>query len=797
MKGKRRLSERLTAFLIAFAMIAGMAMEPVSVSALPEELVTAQSAVQQEKTQETQPEAVPPVDNGEVTTLEVVPPVDTGKDEEVKPPTPAVTEVSISGRVICNSLPVQDVSVSLGENSVLTDINGNYSYKVGVNQNYEITFQKEGFINKKITVTAAEKDIAVEDTVIDLAEITLDKSEVNVSVDASEAVTVINPVSYATYEWQSGNAGIASVIEGTISGVNKGETTIKVIMHTVYGDKYTEVPVKVETAVSGLKVWVEGYDPNQKVSVGDTINITATVEHGAGSVEFFIGNSYEQEKSIGNANIEKGKAAINCKLDAGGMNSIRAKFTPVSTENYTSEEASCNIDVLRKDKQIAFGNLEYDEAGTGRLKQKDVIYGDESFLVELAADSQNDGEYTIQVANGGTEYLNTGSFNEGKAVVNILKASQGNVAELVITRNETRLLNKCEVILPVKIAKRVIELDRESVVEATKVYDKNFTIDTDAFHDAGQEYEINIKKIKFNNTVQSDTIEIQRLIGTIPESVKDAQEDDYKTKLSVKSGNIVLDSEITNNYEIDYGKSNKLEISAQVKINRRNIKLKVGNATRQYGRKSEDGRVSAEVVQAEKMSETEGLLGGESVVFPETLDRSEVTAGIGIHKVIDIIRPEDKKASGNGDPGKNYKFDYTSVELGELEIVSESIKQDEIDKYIDFRSTVLADGKQWIKAEGVSLIINVTNEKRSFYNQVLLKGINGKEVDNVNLSDDKGFVFDEMPGISEIQVNSLTLSLIDGNRPKETESETFEVVYTVMEMHQKWKSVMCRRVQHR
>ena len=775
MKGKRRLLERLTAFLIAFAMIAGMVMEPVSVSALPEELVTAQSAAQQDEPQQTQPEAAPPVDNGETTTPEVVPPVNTGKEEEVEPPTPAVTEVMISGRVICNSIPVPDVSVSLGENTVLTDINGNYSYKVGVNQNYEITFQKEGFINKKIAVTAAEKDVAVGDTIINLAEITLDKSVVNVSVDASEAVTVLNPVSYAAYEWQSGDANIASVAGGTISGLNKGETTVKVIMRTDYGEKYAEVPVKVETAVSGLKVWVAGYDPNQKVSVGETINIIAAVEHGAGSVEFFIGNTYEQEKSIGSANIENGKAAISCKLDAGGINSIKAKFTPVSTENYTSEEASCNIDVLRKNKQITFGNLEYDETGTGRLKQKDVIYGDESFLVELTADSQTDGEYTIQVANGGTECLGTGSFNEGKAVVDILKASQGNVVELVITRNETRLLNKCEVILPVKIAKRVIELDGESVVEATKVYDKSFTIDTDVFHDAEQGYEINIKKIKFKNTVQKDTIEIQGLIGTIPESVKDAQEDAYETKLSVKSGNIVLDSKSTINYEIDYGESDKLEVSARVKINRRNIKLKVGNATRQYGRKSEDGRINAEVVQAEGMSQTEGLLKGESVVFPETLDRSEVTAGIGIHKVIDIIRPEDKKASGNGDPGKNYKFDYTSVELGNLQIVSESIKQDEIDKYIDFKSTISADGKQWIKAEGVSLIVSVTNKKRIFYNQVLLKGINGKAVENVNLSDDKGFVFDEMPGGCEIQVNSLTLSLIDGNRPKETESETFEV----------------------
>lgn len=50
MKGKRRLSERLTAFLIAFAMIAGMVMEPVSVSAAKDDEVIPPAPVEENYT---------------------------------------------------------------------------------------------------------------------------------------------------------------------------------------------------------------------------------------------------------------------------------------------------------------------------------------------------------------------------------------------------------------------------------------------------------------------------------------------------------------------------------------------------------------------------------------------------------------------------------------------------------------------------------------------------------------------------------------------------------------------------
>lgn len=187
MKGKRRLSERLTAFLIAFAMTAGMVMEPVSVSALPEELVGAQSMAQAsaEDSQQTPPETQEP-------------PIDAGDSGDVIPPAPSVTKIVVNGQVLCGETAVEGARISIGESIVTTNTEGVFSCEVGANQNYEVVIEKEGFERKVVSLTAGEENINLVGIQINLFSIYASIDPTNtetVSTTSSTTAVFRNPLS--------------------------------------------------------------------------------------------------------------------------------------------------------------------------------------------------------------------------------------------------------------------------------------------------------------------------------------------------------------------------------------------------------------------------------------------------------------------------------------------------------------------------------------------------------------------------------------------------------------------------
>lgn len=270
MKGKRRLSERLTAFLIAFAMTAGMVMEPVSVSALPEELVGAQSMAQAsaEDSQQTPPETQEP-------------PIDAGDSGDVIPPAPSVTKIVVNGQVLCGETAVEGARISIGESIVTTNTEGVFSCEVGANQNYEAVIEKEGFERKVVSLTAGEENINLVGIQIVLADIVLDKEGVSVAVDSSDRVNVINPVSYASYSWTISDETVATVTEGIVTGVKSGNTAGTVTMNTPYGAKQKEFTVGVDIAAPDMTFSV---DPLSGVNI-EKVVLTAQITFGTGTVK--------------------------------------------------------------------------------------------------------------------------------------------------------------------------------------------------------------------------------------------------------------------------------------------------------------------------------------------------------------------------------------------------------------------------------------------------------------------------------------------------------------------------------
>ena len=190
MRGKRKLRERLMAFVTAFAMIAGMVMEPVNVSALPEELVGAQSVAQ---TAADESQQIPAETEK--------PPADSGDGNEVTTPVPSVTKIVVSGQVLCGENAVDGAKISIGESVVYTTTDGTFSCEVGADQSYAVKIEKEGFKTKEFSVTAEEGNINLDSSQLELADIVLDKESVSAAVDSSDNITIVNRVSYASYSW--------------------------------------------------------------------------------------------------------------------------------------------------------------------------------------------------------------------------------------------------------------------------------------------------------------------------------------------------------------------------------------------------------------------------------------------------------------------------------------------------------------------------------------------------------------------------------------------------------------------
>lgn len=681
MKGKRRLSERLTAFLIAFAMTAGMVMEPVSVSALPEELVGAQSMAQAsaEDSQQTPPETQEP-------------PIDAGDSGDVIPPAPSVTKIVVNGQVLCGETAVEGARISIGESIVTTNTEGVFSCEVGANQNYEVVIEKEGFERKVVSLTAGEENINLVGIQIVLADIVLDKEGVSVAVDSSDRVNVINPVSYASYSWTISDETVATVTEGIVTGVKSGNTAGTVTMNTPYGAKQKEFTVGVDIAAPDMTFSV---DPLSGVNI-EKVVLTAQITFGTGTVKFYCDSDL-----IGEVPVENNVAQMSYAPSNGNH---------VFKAEYTGEEGKYAV-VSKTGNANYKGSQEIDFAANVPEK---VVYGDEfniSIDKEAFKGKAENPVYTIAVEG---QCLKINENNGYSATIEAVKAGE---EKIIVTRQETESWTQATEIINVQIGAKTVYVDKDNsklVVEKTYDMERAYNLTV-----RDNTSELVFKDAKNTVNLKVKNIQIQMI-------QEEAGEYKAEENTTVTVSDITLQDADADNYKILWPDGPKT-IRADITIKPRGIDLEVvskdelntnGYVTRQYGKAGGpfmNGREEAKLAVQVRENPPMPVLDKDKDAINEWVKKLEVKDMTQDNTLVsdspyDAIVPDLNenniiKDSGNVIKGcKNYKVNEKTYNYP-LKIIPMDIDgYDDFSKYVQFNNAYVdEDNSIWIRGglEGV------------------------------------------------------------------------------------------------
>lgn len=155
---------------------------------------------------------------------------------------------------------------------------------------------KIGDISDTIKITVTESAV----TVVDVESISLNKSEISLNVGGTETLTATvlpENATDKTVTWETSNTEVATVANGVVTGVAKGEATIT----AKAGDKTATCKVSVnETVVEVPSITITNGE-TATMNTGDTLQLNATVENLEGTVAWTSSN--DEVATVSNAGL--------------------------------------------------------------------------------------------------------------------------------------------------------------------------------------------------------------------------------------------------------------------------------------------------------------------------------------------------------------------------------------------------------------------------------------------------------------------------------------------------------------
>ncbi|MDO4469494.1 MAG: hypothetical protein Q4C84_06580 [Bacillota bacterium] len=313
----------------------------------------------------------------------------------------------------------------------------------------------------------------------------------------------------------------------------------------------------------------------------------------------------------------------------------------------------------------------------------------------------------------------------------------------------------------------ILKMKEGSCLKYTKIYDRD---DFSVFQNSetGDILE-NLEDIEIGGVEQGEEVFVKNLEGVLEEEIKDVTE---RRKTTVLLTKVELGGKDASKYKVELEKQ-QVGLGCELTIKKRKINLKVEQGQREYGHYNEISFASDVPVQENTESyincETEGLLEGDAVSYPTPLEKP-----IGDENLPDYPLGEwtDRiTVKQDGEPGKNYYFNYQEVACGSLKICPESIE--DYSGYIEFetdRKQVYLDkgtGKLWVDGEMQDFhVLLKENKKTSFYTDVCT------ESGEIISQNGKGLDFSK-EDFEEGEERKLSLFLI--HRKNKVKSEPFEI----------------------
>lgn len=160
-----------------------------------------------------------------------------------------------------------------GSTWTLSKMNGNTA-----EQSWNITDDQSGTEVKSITITDVNGNPVTSASFIDITPQTFTATAYDQNGNA---------ISGAKLSWSSGDTGVASVADGTVTPTGSGTTTITV--KSADGNVQASFAVTVSGVTVETSVSISGYSDGQKISLekGKTLNLTAIAKPEGNTVEWF------------------------------------------------------------------------------------------------------------------------------------------------------------------------------------------------------------------------------------------------------------------------------------------------------------------------------------------------------------------------------------------------------------------------------------------------------------------------------------------------------------------------------
>lgn len=674
---KRKLKERICAWLLAVAMVFTLV--------LPDTALT----VRAEETPAATPE----------TTVDV---------------TFQITDASNSDAVLTDNqilkvwktteseVQAEEIAFDTATNSYHASLENGVEYEYSVEKNgYEYN---DATLSRKFTVESVNNQPVK--IGMKLSEIVLDTGNFELTIGQSKELKITNSIAGATYNWNSDNEKVATVIDGKVEAKAEGTANITV----TYATKTVSVSVKVKKiTLTGLNLEVTPTEGTDVSSIACLLK--GFPENGisvTGNVQYTLNEAETQTAPVGTPvtfNAPSGNVTISAEY-VGDVNYNRANIT-TGPFNYKRTMPL----------KLAAGQTSLTVA---------VSKAEAEYRLEL--DQATVGGRTISYESTDPEVISvdeTGKF--------VVKAS--GKAKIIVKAAENEQYTASETEYPVCIKKEIDLSNTELKWAGTKIYDSKSDITLKASL-------IDDNAIKVDGNVISDlTVTADATVASNDINVgtkKDAtlKKQDLKVTGTV---NGVADTDLSDCYEFSQVEEFKAEKSAN--ITARPVYVQVEKNTTQgyessvvYGTSNEeklaqikkDCKTTLIGTDGSITGETSGLVSGEKVGLLDLINNTEIKlneantyyVGTYTNAIVPVVK-DGKAVVGNYE----LRIAPEGTQYGTLKVTEENLSNEELWNRTQFNAvkdtnTQLyhKDSVYWVNRNGV-LEFNI-KEGRTDYNTV-------------------------------------------------------------------------------
>lgn len=795
MKGKRNFKERILAFVLAFAMVMGMVLEPVQLQAAAADGEPVQGEIMSEEPEPAEASA----NGGNQISLFAVGDNGDGTGEPTEPE-PAVL-YQISGTVNAAGVPVADARVEVEGTDIGVDTTENGEYVIeNLNAGtYTLAVSKNGFSQNTTTVVVTDESV-IQDITLTLESFEISSNGTDILINDSlqfSYVSLLDQNDIQGITWYSSDENVLNIDgNGNAIGKTEGSAIVTATLHTKYGDVQTsnsiDITVGKRPVILGFSVEPSNSEPLQGIK---KITLTATVKDdkdnsvsiNEGQVSFTV--IRKENSALGETtetltipvvDVQDGIAEYSLtrnKIDFNGCYEFTAQY--IGTNTYLDSEPDYQSYGYTTEP-IEFKDESENAIPATMENPVKVIYGNS---VSIFLKEEKGVTYTAELRNNDVKDIEVAKKeNSSKAGYTEFEITAKNVSESVraVTFEKSDSGETLRTNLYVKVEKREIKIDKQSsLIKYSKIYDKDFTVIKNP--DTEDEMTANFNIAESEEDGQKGGIVGQDIVtvnlndnfqGTIKDKtlidVTNSQENN--TEISFNTNQLNLQGDAADNYTIA---EEEIDIPATVTIKKRPLDITIRNGQREFGHGIDNG-IGNELyyewflddefssiadswmsIEDANANPTRGFLSSdkEEFILPnyeevlkENLQNSSIAKPKTYASVLEI--KTDDFLSKNK-VLNNYAI---NVIAGDLKVTEENISN--IENYINFdpseyknnHSMYISKSEEgitiWVNAEVGILNLNPVSGK--LYNDVILVNVDEQEVngkDGISLKD-AGYVFD-------------------------------------------------------